>query len=342
MVVYSMSHEIILESVKALNGHKVMIIGDLMLDHYLIGGVERISPEAPVPVVQVENESYLLGGAGNVARNIADLGGKPLLIGAVGTDRNGEVLEHLCDQAGLSTRLIQDNDRPTTVKTRIIAHNQQVVRVDQERVGPLSPVEMETLFGILEETLPDYPVIILSDYGKGFISREFMDRFMPMVQGCATPPLVLVDPKTVNYDLYKGVDLLTPNTKEASEGANLPVSDRDSIIKAGRAIFKRLGCGNLLITLGPDGMALFEGQESIRHIPTFARKVFDVTGAGDTVIATTGLALAAGMDLLTACTLANYAAGVVVAQVGAATATPDDLRETVNELPEPQVTFWQE
>jgi rfaE bifunctional protein kinase chain/domain len=138
------------------------------------------------------------------------------------------------------------------------------------------------------------------------------------------------------------VDLLTPNTKEASEGANLPVSDRESVIEAGRAIFRRLDCRNLLITLGPDGMALFEGQGAIRHIPTFARKVFDVTGAGDTVIATTALALAAGMDLLTACTLANYAAGVVVAQVGAATATPDDLRETVNELPEPQVTFWQE
>ncbi|MGE4422294.1 MAG: D-glycero-beta-D-manno-heptose-7-phosphate kinase [Pseudodesulfovibrio sp.] len=332
----------ILEAVKALKGHKVMIIGDLMLDHYLIGGVERISPEAPVPVVQVKDESYLLGGAGNVARNIADLGGKPLLIGAVGTDRNGEVLEDLCGQAGLSTRLIQDGDRPTTVKTRIIAHNQQVVRVDQERVGPLSPTEMDTLFIILEENLPDYPVIILSDYGKGFISKEFMDRFMPMVQSRSTPPLVLVDPKTVNYDLYQNVDLLTPNTKEASEGANLPVSGRDSIIEAGRAIFRRLHCRNLLITLGPDGMALFEGEGSIRHIPTFARKVFDVTGAGDTVIATTALGLAAGMDLLTACTLANYAAGVVVGQVGAATATPADLEETVNELPEPQVTFWQE
>jgi rfaE bifunctional protein kinase chain/domain len=331
----------ILEAVQALKGHKVLIIGDLMLDHYLIGGVERISPEAPVPVVQVKDESYLLGGAGNVARNIADLGGKPLLIGAVGADRNGEVLEDLCAQAGLSTRLIHDGDRPTTVKTRIIAHNQQVVRVDQERLGPLSPAEMDTLFAILEENLPEYPVIILSDYGKGFISREFMDRFMPMVQGRPTPPLVLVDPKTVNYDLYQGVDLLTPNTKEASEGANLPVSDRESIIEAGRAIFRRLNCRNLLITLGPDGMALFEGEESIRHIPTFARKVFDVTGAGDTVIATTALGLAAGMDLLTACTLANYAAGVVVAQVGAATATPDDLRETVNELPEPEVSYWQ-
>ncbi|WP_207263689.1 D-glycero-beta-D-manno-heptose-7-phosphate kinase [Desulfovibrio sp. Huiquan2017] len=337
-----MSHEMILEAVSALKGHKVMIIGDLMLDHYLMGGVERISPEAPVPVVQVKDESFFLGGAGNVARNIADLGGKPLLIGAVGTDHNGEILENLCEHAGLSTRLIQGGDRPTTVKTRIIAHNQQVVRVDQERVGSLSPEEMNTLFVILQENLPDFPVIILSDYGKGFISKEFMDRFMPLVQARSTPPLILVDPKTVNYDLYRGVDLLTPNTKEASEGANLPVSDQASIIAAGRALFRRLNCRNLLITLGPDGMALFEGNDAIKHIPTFARKVFDVTGAGDTVIATTGLALAAGMDLLTACTLANYAAGVVVAQVGAATATPGELLETINELPEPQVTFWTE
>lgn len=337
-----MSHEMILAAVDALKGHKVMIIGDLMLDHYLMGEVERISPEAPVPVVRVERESFLLGGAGNVARNIADLGGKPLLIGAVGTDRNGEVLEELCGQAGLSTRLIQDDTRPTTVKTRIIAHNQQVVRVDQERVGPLTPGEMDTLFAILEENLPEYTVIILSDYGKGFISRAFMDRFMSMVREQANPPLVLVDPKTVNYDLYQGVDLLTPNTKEAGEGAGMIVTDRESIMAAGRALFDRLKCRNLLITLGPDGMALFEGETSIRHIPTFAQKVYDVTGAGDTVIATAALALASGMDLLTACTLANYAAGVVVGQVGAATASPDDLKETMMELPEPQVTFWQE
>ncbi|WP_316896458.1 D-glycero-beta-D-manno-heptose-7-phosphate kinase [Pseudodesulfovibrio indicus] len=337
-----MSHEMMLAAVESLKGHKVMIIGDLMLDHYLMGEVERISPEAPVPVVRVERESFLLGGAGNVARNIADLGGLPLLIGTVGQDQNGAVLENLCTQAGLTTRLIHDGDRPTTVKTRIIAHNQQVVRVDQERVAPLSPDGMDRLFELLESSLDDYAVIILSDYGKGFICREFMDRFLPMIKGMPTPPKVLVDPKTVNYDLYQGVDLLTPNTKEAGEGASMVVTGRESVIEAGRAIFKRLNCRNLLVTLGPDGMALFEGTDTIRHIPTFARKVFDVTGAGDTVIATTALGLASGMDLLTACTLANYAAGVVVAQVGAATASPADLKETIEELPEPKVTYWQE
>ena len=336
-----MSHELILAAIEALKGHKVMIIGDLMLDHYLIGQVERISPEAPVPVVRVETESRLLGGAGNVARNISSLGGSPLLLGVIGDDQNGAALEALCSEAGLDTRLVHDPGRPTTVKTRIIAHNQQVVRVDQERTEALGAAQMDQLFDRIEAHLAEFPVIILSDYGKGLISRAFMDRFMALVKSRPTPPLVLVDPKTVNYDLYRGVDLLTPNTKETSEGAGLPVtSDKLTVVRAGRAIFKRLDCRNLLVTLGPGGMALFEGETSVRHIPTFARKVFDVTGAGDTVIATTALGLAAGLDLLMACTLANYAAGVVVAQVGAATASPAELIEAVEELPEPAVSAW--
>jgi len=327
-------------AIDALKGHKVMIIGDLMLDHYMIGEVERISPEAPVPVVRVETESSLLGGAGNVARNITSLGGEALLVSTVGTDEDGTRLDRLCNDAQLTTKLIRDPARPTTKKTRIIAGNQQVVRVDQELTVPLQQAEFAELFNYLQTVVEDYPVIILSDYGKGFICKEFMDTFMALLDKCAKRPLVLVDPKTVNYDLYTGVDLLTPNTKEAGEGAGLPVTGQDTVIRAGRALFDRLECKNLLITMGGDGMALFQGVQSIQHIPTFARKVFDVTGAGDTVIATIALALSSGTDLLTACTLANYAAGVVVAQVGAATASPDDLSEVVDELPEPEVSDW--
>lgn len=335
-----MTLEQIHSAIEALKGHKVMIIGDLMLDHYMIGGVDRISPEAPVPVVRVEKESSLLGGAGNVARNIASLGGQALLVATVGTDEDGNNLEKLCEDAKLSTMLIRDPARPTTKKTRIIAGNQQVVRVDQELAVPLQEAEFNELFNFLQSVIDDYPVIILSDYGKGFISREFMDRFMPMVAERENRPLVLVDPKTVNYDLYKGVDLLTPNIKEAGEGAGLPVSCQDTVLRAGRALFERLECKNLLITMGGDGMALFQGADHVSHIPTFARKVFDVTGAGDTVIGTIALALSAGIELLTACTLANYAAGVVVAQVGAATASLDDISEAVDELPEPEVSIW--
>lgn len=340
LVVYDMSREKIHSAITGLAGHKVMIIGDLMLDHYLMGVVERISPEAPVPVVRVESESHLLGGAGNVARNIASLGGASLLVGVVGDDRDGVLLDRMCADAKLVTRLIVDTHRPTTKKTRIIAHNQQVVRVDHEQADAISTDTLDMLMQTVEAEIADYPVVIISDYGKGTVSEEFMRRFMALVDGLSSRPLVLVDPKTANYDRYQGVDLLTPNTKEAGEGAGFPVSGQESVIRAGHALFDRLNCNNLLITLGPDGMALFEGRQTVRHIPTFARKVFDVTGAGDTVIATTALALSAGHDLLTSCTLANYAAGVVVAQVGAAIATPEDLRETVDELPEPVVSGW--
>ena len=335
-----MSLKQIRAAVDALAKNKVMIVGDLMLDHYMMGDVERISPEAPVPVVRVERETSLLGGAGNVARNIAALGGKALLVGVIGTDEDGERLDRLCRDAGLKTKLIRDPARPTTKKTRIIAAQQQVVRVDQELAVPLQEAESEALFAYLQGAIADYPVIILSDYGKGFICKEFMDRFMDLAAQCDPRPLILVDPKTVNYDLYCGVDLLTPNTKEAGEGAGLPVRGQDTVIRAGRALFERLQCKNLLITMGGDGMALFEGKRSVRHIPTFARKVFDVTGAGDTVIATVALALSAGLNLLTACTLANYAAGVVVGQIGAATASIQDILDAIDEHPEPQVEQW--
>jgi len=335
-----MSLDKVRRAIAGLAGHKVMIIGDLMLDHYLIGSVDRISPEAPVPVVRVERESYLLGGAGNVARNIASLGGDPLLVSTVGTDEDGVVLDRLCKEAQLTTMLIRDPARPTTKKTRIIANNQQVVRVDHELPVPLQAEEFNELFNYLQTVMEDFPVIILSDYGKGFISERFMTRFMTMLNECNKRPKVLVDPKTVNYDLYHGVDLLTPNTKEAGEGAGLPVVGQDTVIRAGKALFERLDCKNLLITMGGDGMALFEGGKGIKHIPTFARNVFDVTGAGDTVIAAVALSLSSGTSLLTACTLANYAAGVVVAQVGAATASPEDLTEVVEELPEARITDW--
>eukprot|EP00828_Plagiopyla_frontata_P009439 TRINITY_DN14860_c0_g1_i1.p1 TRINITY_DN14860_c0_g1~~TRINITY_DN14860_c0_g1_i1.p1 ORF type:complete len:323 (-),score=98.23 TRINITY_DN14860_c0_g1_i1:85-1053(-) len=283
----------ILADIQALKGKKVMIVGDLMLDHYMIGDVERISPEAPVPVVRVERESSLLGGAGNVARNIVSLGGKALLVSAVGTDEDGQKLDKLCRDAGIKTKLIRDPARPTTKKTRIIAANQQVVRVDQELAVPLQRDETRELIDYLRGVIAGYPVVVLSDYGKGFICEEFMKRFMALVEECDSRPLVLVDPKTVNYDLYQCVDLLTPNTKEAGEGAGLPVRSQDTVIRAGRALFDRLQCNNLLITMGGDGMALFEGDDSVKHIPTFARKVFDVTGAGDTVIATAAPATSA-------------------------------------------------
>ncbi|WP_250645552.1 D-glycero-beta-D-manno-heptose-7-phosphate kinase [Salidesulfovibrio onnuriiensis] len=317
------------ELVRNMAGKKVMILGDLMLDHYMVGSVERISPEAPVPVVRVEREKFLMGGAGNVAMNIAALGGAPMLVGVIGDDREGDELKTLCEQAQLSVNLLTDPNRPSTKKTRIIAQNQQICRVDSEDSGPLSEALLDQLFKYLQAELQQYPVVILSDYGKGFISAPFMDRLNALLETMSRRPLVLVDPKIVNYDLYRGVDLLTPNTKEAGEGAGILVTDKPSVLRAGEALFRRLDCKHLLITLGPDGMALFHDREHIQHIPTFAKKVFDVTGAGDTVIGALGLALASGADLLSACTLANHAAGIVVGQVGAATASAQELLEEV-------------
>lgn len=329
-----------LQAVNNLKGRRVAIVGDLMLDHYMIGTVDRISPEAPVPVVRVTREQRLLGGAGNVARNIAALGGSPLLLALTGDDPDGAALIRMTAEAGIESRIVKDPCRPTTRKTRIIAHNQQVVRVDSEQPDPLCVPQLDELFASLEAALDGLAVIILSDYGKGVICTEFMARLDALLGSRKTRPLVLVDPKPQNYDLYRNVDILTPNTKEAGEGAGCEAKGRDGVIKAGQALFRRLDCRHLLITLGAEGMALFETPDTVRHIPTVARKVFDVTGAGDTVIATLGLALAAGADLLTACTLANHAAGIVVGQVGAATASAQELAQAIEALPEPVVSAW--
>ncbi|WP_320173702.1 D-glycero-beta-D-manno-heptose-7-phosphate kinase [Maridesulfovibrio sp.] len=332
----------ILSVLPKLKDRKVLIIGDVMLDHYVIGSVERISPEAPVPVVQVTEEKYLLGGAGNVARNIVALGGEPHLTGFVGHDGEGEVFERLCSESGIPYSLYEADDRPTTKKTRVMAHNQQMVRVDREKTTDFADSLMDQLFAFLDREICDYKVVILSDYGKGLLSDSFFERFWKLLKEKNHKPHILVDPKTVNYDRYKSVSMLTPNSKEAGEGANMQVKTREDVLEAGRRLFDRIDPTHLLITLGGDGMALFESRNVVKHVPTFARKVFDVTGAGDTVIATLGLGLAAGLDPLTSAVLANYAAGIVVGQVGAATASVDELAEAVRNWPKPEVNIWSE
>lgn len=319
----------LLPLIEGLRGQRVMIVGDVMLDHYTFGTVSRISPEAPVPVVVVNDEHYLLGGAGNVARNIVALGGEATMIGVIGHDADGDTLAGLLDQASVRTDLVRDDRRRTTRKTRIIAQNQQIVRVDREHTGELSRSVVGTLLEKLAHNSQHHDIIIVSDYGKGAIITEVMQALREIRQSRGPRVKILVDPKPVNYDLYHGVDILTPNAKEASEGAGLPCHGEDGPARVGQALFRRLGCQSLLITLGARGMALFPTPGQGVRIPTFARKVFDVTGAGDTVIATLALALAAGADLLEASVLANHAAGIVVAQVGAATPTPDGLREAI-------------
>jgi rfaE bifunctional protein kinase chain/domain len=311
-----------------------------MLDHYVVGSVDRISPEAPVPVVAVESESHGLGGAGNVARNIKGLGGEPVLLSVRGRDNDGSMLDQLLSESGIDARLAVDPARPTTRKIRIIAHNQQVVRVDWENAAGVSGPACEEIFAELEKSIEGTDAIILSDYGKGVITYDFMQRMWRLFERFNVSPDVFVDPKVRNFELYTGVTMLTPNAKEAAEGSNVRPGGRDGVLRAGIEIFKKLKCKELLITLGPDGMALFSGPDSVLRIPTSARKVYDVTGAGDTVIATTALAKAAGLDTLSACVLANFAAGLVVAEVGTVAVQADRLVEALNVASDTEMERW--
>jgi rfaE bifunctional protein kinase chain/domain len=330
----------LLEAVDRLAGVQVLVVGDVMLDHYLSGDAERISPEAPIPVVRVEAEGHLLGGAGNVARNIAALGGKPELVGVTGADEPGRVIQELLAREGVAGHLVVEKKRMTTIKTRIIARGQQMLRVDREESTPLSGQSLDALTALLREKAPKHAVALVSDYGKGVVGGAAMEALRAQREQGGGAPLVIVDPKVVNAGLYGGVDLLTPNAKEAAEMSGHAAKGRDGIIKAGLAIFKRLKCRQLCVTLGAEGMAVFERPGFVLHVPTAARSVFDVTGAGDTVIAVLALALGAGYCLADASVLANFAAGVVVGQVGAAVCSPAALRSSLNALDMPRVERW--
>ena len=335
-----MSRLVDFSMVQRMQGKRVLVLGDIMLDAYWIGDAERISPEAPVPVVKVEKKRFLLGGAGNVARNITALGGQATLIGSIGRDSAAERVQTLVREEGIRPVLIPFPNRPTTVKTRIMARRQQMLRLDQEDSTPCTRQELDLLLPVLAEELRQHDVMILSDYSKGLVTNESMQEIRKLIKNNPHPVRVLVDPKPSNTALYTEAFLMTPNTRETGECAGMPVGSREEVLAAGRSLLARIGCPHLLTTLGADGMALFEDTDTVWHVPTMAQDVFDVTGAGDTVIATLGLGLAAGLELLPACVLANYAAGLVVAQVGAAVATPQTLAAALEHLPAPQISRW--
>lgn len=324
------------KKIPLLSGKEVLIVGDIMLDQYIFGSVERISPEAPVPVVVVEQEEYRLGGASNVARNVAALGGKCMLMGYIGTDAAGRRMRDMLDEHGIDHACIEVKKRPTTTKTRIIAQQQQIVRVDREACTCQGLHGCENMLRAVRKQAEKSSVIIISDYGKGLVSADFMREIMKIRDSSKKTPTILVDPKPKNFSAYTGVDLLTPNSKEAGiEG--METSTLNHIAVAGRSLRHRLRTEKLLITLGPRGMMLFEGDNKCTHIPTAAKKVFDVTGAGDTVIAVLGLALASGLTTLQGSLLANYAAGLVVGQVGAAVVDQKQLAEAVKSWPRLQL-----
>ena len=311
---------------------RVLVVGDLMFDEFVWGKVSRISPEAPVPVVWVQRESVMPGGAANVANNIHALGGQVRLAGVVGTDRWGDVLlQELAARKIDTAGVLREPARPTTVKTRVIAHHQQVVRVDREHPSPLTPAAISRLVELIRRQLDDVEAVVIEDYGKGVITRALLEQVVPLAR--ARKKVVTVDPKEDHFDLYQGVTALTPNRAEAGEALGRELATEDAVLRGGAELLRRLRSDALLITLGEDGMCLFEHSGRRTRIPTVAQEVFDVAGAGDTVIGAFTLALAAGASMLEAAVVANHAAGIVVGKVGVATATPKELLARLDRKP---------
>lgn len=308
--------------IKNIKGQRILVIGDLILDHYIWGKVTRISPEAPVPVVEVSRESSLLGGAANVARNIVSLGGKAAVVGIVGHDRAGELLVSMLEAEGISAGGIFEAGRPTIIKTRVIAHNQQVVRFDREDSAYISGGMLKGMTDYIASILDGFDAVIISDYKKGMVSRRLVEFIVRHAK--KRHLFIAVDPKVGHFDFYQGVSLITPNMAEASRGSGVEINDDSSLQKAGRKLLRDLRLSAVLVTRGEDGMSLFM-KDSAVHIPTVAQKVYDVTGAGDTVIAAFTLAHAAGASMEEAAELSNHAAGIVVGEVGTAIATPAQI-----------------
>jgi len=305
-----------------MRGRRIAVVGDLMLDEWLWGRVRRISPEAPVPVVEVDDHSYTLGGAGNVANNLAALGAKVRAIGIVGDDEAGErvlgMLKHLhADTSGVQ-RVAR---RPTTQKTRIVAHHQQVVRADRESTAPVNGSLAGRLRRSLLELDGDVDGIVISDYGKGLVGSPVTQA----LGGLSHRPVIAGDPKPQNLDAFASIDCIAPNASEAAAATGVSIaSDRD-LTRAANALIKRTGCKYVLITRGEHGMTLFSKGARAFTVPAVARQVYDVSGAGDTVISTLTLALAVGAPIEKAVSLATLAAGVVVEKLGTATATPAEI-----------------
>lgn len=307
---------------------RIFVIGDIILDKYVWGDVSRISPEAPVPVVQVTRETKMLGGAANVIHNLATLGARPVLCGVIGEDRNGREIINKVNKMGLRVDgIVSERDRPTSIKTRVVAQNQQVVRFDRERQADIRPESLERLLGIVKKNLDAIDGIVVSDYGKGVISSDLMKGLRDMVRDDSV--IIAVDPKSGNFEYYHGVDVITPNHHEAGAFCHFGIVDDRTLMQAGRHMLEKLNCRSVLITQGKNGMTLFEKAGPITPIQTIAKQVFDVTGAGDTVISTFSLGLASGLDLKSSAILSNFAAGIVVGEVGTSTVKAEELKSII-------------
>jgi D-beta-D-heptose 7-phosphate kinase/D-beta-D-heptose 1-phosphate adenosyltransferase len=307
---------------------RVLVVGDLILDEFIWGDVSRISPEAPVPVVWVKKESFMPGGASNVANNLSSLGAHVTLVGVIGDDEHGAILKGELRQKGIDTSgIFVDSSRPTTLKTRVVAQHQQVVRIDKEKVGHLSDQMVSGMINYVESAAKSMDAMVIEDYGKGVITPKLLSRIVPAAKRAGN--IISVDPKEEHFKYYRGISVITPNNHEAARAVGFEITDDASLKKAGRALLEKIKCKIALITLGENGMAVFQKSKPMKQIPTVAQEVFDVSGAGDTVIAAYTLSLAAGADPVDAAYIANCAAGIVVGKVGIAVVTPDELLDRI-------------
>lgn len=317
----------LIEIISKFKDVPIAVAGDMILDRFIWGRVERISPEAPVPVIEITNETIHLGGAANVASNLVSLGARPVPVGVIGADEAGRALVGEFERLGIDPRgVVSQESRVTTVKTRIVAHHQQICRADRESRTPVVGDTLKKLLEIATEIVPRCAAVILSDYMKGLLVAPLVDC---LVDNARKRELFLaVDPKADDFCAYRGASIITPNKREAERASGLRIVDDQSLVKAGNKLLEKTGAEHLLITRGEEGMTLIEKGQHF-HLPTLAREVFDVTGAGDTVIATLTLAVAAGATVREAADLANHAAGIVVGKVGTAAATTEELRASL-------------
>ena len=309
---------------------RIAILGDMMLDRYVWGNVNRISPEAPVPVVEVTRETVRFGGAANVAENVASLGASAIVVGIIGRDEHARLLTSLLTERGVDiSKVLEVDDRPTTTKTRIIAHSQQIVRADREDLRPLSADTESRLVELITEAVKSTDVLVISDYGKGVVSERTLAAVLDQVH--EEGKLTCVDPKESHFGRYAGVTAITPNQKEAAGAVGFGIHSEDDLLEAGWELRKKLGAECVIITRGEDGMSLFVKESEHIHLPTVAREVFDVTGAGDTVVGVLAVALAAGATMVEAAVVANHAAGLVIREIGTASVTIEEIARSFEE-----------
>ena len=327
--IVSIDHQKLKDGLNKFSEANILVIGDIIVDHFIYGSVTRISPEAPVPVVNVNKETLLLGGSANVLHNLYGLGAKGTICGVIGTDFMGEQFLSLLDEVDSpTTGVVRSDDRPTTKKTRVIAQNQQIVRFDREEALPLTSASLAKMCQFLDTYLSDYHAVVVSDYNKGVICQQLMDHLRLLLKEHHIP--MIVDPKPGHPQLFKGATIITPNNLETKLMSGVDIIDSKTLLNAANKLKSEINSEAVLITRGEEGMALLTEDEPLFCIPTVAREVYDVTGAGDTVIATLAMGLAVGLNHKEAATLANYAAGIVVGKVGTATASKEELLEALS------------